>query len=335
MGEDNAMLEVVSSLLDVQKQLTERVTRLEETNQELLVRLEIMRRLIDNLPYEVLDDREKQGYQYPRFEKNEEIVRRIREDGASMARFGDGEFAIMRGEKRHEFQRNDERLSERLWQVIRSNEPGLIIGIADNFGSLWKFSDEGAYDIRLYMTREIRAFLDSFVDRNRVYADGYITRFYSVLRDNKGDGPAKRLKQLRSMWEGRDVIMVEGAQTRQGVGNDLFDNTKSIRRIIGPATSSFDRYDEILNACLEEKDDSVLFLIALGPSAGVLAYDLMMNGYQALDIGHLDMEYEWYLAGQGQRTPIPGKYNNEFKNGDQVEDIHDPEYETQIIARCL
>ena len=38
-----------------------------------------------------------------------------------------------------------------------------------------------------------------------------------------------------------------------------------------------------------------MIIIALGPTATVLAYDLAKEGYQALDMGHFDIEYEWYL----------------------------------------
>lgn len=79
--------------------------------------------------------------------------------------------------------------------------------------------------------------------------------------------------------------------------NDLFDNAASICRIEAPATSSFDRYDEILNAALNYAEKDTLFLVALGPTAEVLVYDLFKNGYQAVDIGHCGSEYEWYLNG--------------------------------------
>lgn len=57
-----------------------------------------------------------------------------------------------------------------------------------------------------------------------------------------------------------------------------------------------------------------------------------MHGYQAVDIGHLDLEYEWFLVGQGKRVPVAYKYNNEVSGGNRVSDIHDPIYESQIIA---
>ena len=66
----------------------------------------------------------------------------------------------------------------------------------------------------------------------------------------------------------------------------------------------------------------------------MLAYDLTVEGYQALDIGHLDLEYEWFLAGKGERTNVPCKYNNETEGGNEVEELHDPVYESQIIEDC-
>ena len=36
-------------------------------------------------------------------------------------------------------------------------------------------------------------------------------------------------------------------------------------------------------------------------------------GYQSLDIGHLDIEYEWYLRKSLDRVSIENKYVNEAK----------------------
>ena len=59
-----------------------------------------------------------------------------------------------------------------------------------------------------------------------------------------------------------------------------------------------------------------------------------MEGYQALDIGHIDLEYEWFLAGKGGRVPVLYKYNNEVAGDDNAKELHDPVYERQIIADC-
>lgn len=91
----------------------------------------------------------------------------------------------------------------------------------------------------------------------------------------------------------------------------MFSGAESIQRIIGPAENAFHAYDKILECCKDQAKDK-LFLLALYPTATVLAYDLCKMGYQAVDIGHIDLEYEWFLKGQGCRTEIVGKYNNEL-----------------------
>lgn len=141
-----------------------------------------------------------------------------------------------------------------------------------------------------------------------------------------------RFQNWKKVWDGRNVIIVEGAESKVGVQNDLFDNVASLHRILAPAINSYDRYNDILQCALNNAKDNDLFLIALGPSAGVLVYDLIIAGYQAIDLGHLDLEYEWFLRGKGERVPVPYKYNNEFPGDERACSISDDLYESQIIA---
>ena len=53
-----------------------------------------------------------------------------------------------------------------------------------------------------------------------------------------------------------------------------------------------------------------LILVALGQTATVLSYDLAKLGYWAIDIGHVDIEYEWFLRGAKDKLPVAGKYVN-------------------------
>ena len=76
----------------------------------------------------------------------------------------------------------------------------------------------------------------------------------------------------------------------------------------------------------------MLFLIALGPTATVLAYDLFKAGYQAIDIGHVDIEYEWWRMGARCKVKLERKYVNEAPNGNLVADAGE-EYNKQIIAK--
>ncbi len=288
----------------------------------------------DNLRYELnVPALKDESVFYPNFYSIEETITDIINNRKSLARFGDGEFALMSNVERQKFQRLDPKLTNRLKEVIQADEKGFLIAIADNYGDLSQYNAPGRAGIRQYMTPEVRLQHKQFIDLNRIYHNTYLSRPYALFADNHTDAPKHRFEALKQIWNERDVIMVEGSLTGLGVGNDLFDNATQIRRIEAPAESSFDKYDEILAAALQHAKRDTLFLIALGPSAGVLAYDLYKAGYQALDIGHLDLEYEWFLAGTGTRCEVKNKYNNEYPGGNQVEEIKDPTYLSQIICK--
>ena len=78
-----------------------------------------------------------------------------------------------------------------------------------------------------------------------------------------------------------------------------------------------------------------LILLALGPTATVMAYDLTKLGYQAIDIGHIDIEYEWFLQKAKSKIAIKNKFVGEAKDGRNVENIEDIKYFGEIMARIL
>ena len=328
---------VVDDLSQMVNQLVKIVADEQSKRIDLNNKFYVQNAVVDNMKYELNDpENEKCDFFYPTFRSDEETIRLIVEEGKSLGRFGDGEFSIAFDIEKHAFQKTDERLKQRIWQVLHSSNDNYIIGIARNYGLLDRYTTSAADGIRLYMTEDVRKMHRAILPPDIVYTDAYISRPYVMHADNKTDAPLKRFEALKTIWEKKNVIMVEGAKTRLGVGNDLFDNAKSIKRIIAPAVNSFDRYDDILESCIRYGKECDLFLIAIGPSAGVLAYDLSENGLQGIDIGHLDLEYEWFLAGEGRRTKVAHKYNNEINGGrDEVIDIEDEVYQSQILCECI
>ena len=74
--------------------------------------------------------------------------------------------------------------------------------------------------------------------------------------------------------------------------------------------------------------------MALGPTATVLAYDLFKAGYQAIDIGHVDIEYEWFLRKATKKIKIESKYVTEVKEGrENIQEVKDEKYKNEIVAR--
>lgn len=332
------------TLLKIVEEMQKKVNRLEKENQlliqgqkQLIEWCELNQRdnayFQDNIEYELRDAFCHSSSDFlPRVCDGEIVVEKIINERKSLARFGDGEFSAIAGRVRHRFQTQaDEGLKQRLIEVLQSNNKDLLIGIANNYGSLKEYNAQAKREIRCYLNPQVRKEHLRLLDPERIYYDAYVTRPYVMYADQQTDAPTKRFENLKRIWNNRDCIFVEGQFTGLGVGNDLFDNVGSVKRILGPAENAFSRYQDILECCLSQKKDD-LFLLALGPTATVLAYDLCKAGYQAVDIGHIDLEYEWFKRGEGCRTPVEGKYNNELEGGDRPAGIEDENYKRQIIA---
>jgi len=291
---------------------------------------------LENMPYEIYDKITDGSLylQIPTIKSADETLDKILQFKCSLSRFGDGEFSVMNVSRIH-FQNPSPKLAQRLKEVIASDNPNLLIGLPDCFGSLDKFTPPVVDFWRKWMSRK-REMVYSHLDVNRVYYNAFLTRVYMPF--NKTDEHYKNcseyFKKIKNIWAGRDIVICEGEGTRFGMFNDLLDGAKSISRIICPARSAFDKYDEILSAFDDISSDK-LVLAALGPTATVLAYDLCKKGYQAIDIGHLDVEYEWFLRKDVEGTPLEFKYVAGSSKGRKVHRLEDPEYKRQIIKRIV
>ena len=160
-----------------------------------------------------------------------------------------------------------------------------------------------------------------------------ISRFYLPYTD-KSDCELI-VKKLKQLFKDRDVLIVEGENTRFGLGNELLSLAKKVSRILCPPKNAYKIYNKILER-IEQENKNQLVLLALGPTATILAYDLAKEGYQAVDIGHMDIEYEWYLRKADRKIDIENKAVNEV-SGVVNKEIKDKElkamYESQIIDR--
>lgn len=210
----------------------------------------------------------------------------------SLARFGDGEFNLMLG-KSIGFQEANQTLSRRLSEVLSNQIENLEIGLPKTFGSLKAYKKEASKFWKAYMGIN-RFSIIKRINLSRIYCNTNMTRFWTGYK-NESEVP-EIVKKYKKIWQNRDLIFVEGNLTRMGVGNDLFSNAKSIRRILCPSKNAWDRYDEILDSITKiENKKNVLFILALGPTATVLAYDVCKLGVQVLDLGHIDVQYEYFL----------------------------------------
>ena len=257
----------------------------------------------------------------------EETLKYIWMHKCSVARYGDGEMKLIRGIDMA-FQRKDSRMGNRLTQILQGNSKKLIVCLPGVFGNLSAYRDYDRKNWAMHLAKT-RSDWYKFINKEIVYYDAFISRFYMPYKD-KSRAP-EMLKLWKMIWEGRDILIVEGEKTRLGIGNDLFDNVHSIKRVLCPNIGAFAIYDKILNE-VRNFSTGNLVLLALGPTATIMAADLSEEGYQAIDVGHIDVEYEWMRGGATEKVAVTNKYVNEAVDGKDIGECEDPEYQKQIVA---
>ena len=262
----------------------------------------------------------------------EDTLNEIIYNNKSISRFGDGEFNLIFG-RGIKFQKTNKNLSKRLKEVLLSNEKDLLIGIPDSLN--FEYLNNLIPRTKRFWKKWIKKnkFKLIFLHKKVNYYSSFISRFYIIQKDKSN--VQKYIKKLKKIWEKKDVLIIEGEKSRFGVDNDLFDNIKSIQRILCPSKNAFFIYNKILKEALKT-DKKNLILLVLGPTASVLAYDLYKAGYQVIDIGHVDIEYEWFIRNVTSKIIIKGKYVNEVKGGNKnIQNVKDKNYYNQIIAKVL
>lgn len=263
---------------------------------------------------------------------SEETIAYILKNNCSIARYGDGDMGLMMKTSAVGYQQISDSLANALQDVFTNTSKNLLICMPYPMVSTREFKKHGKKFWKYWTIENKERVMTIIREKMKAeykFGDSFLSR---PVTGYKSSQKAKKLfPLLKMLWNDRDVIIVEGSGTRMGIGNDLFSNTKSIKRILCPAENAFDVYPRILKTCIENYNGE-LILMALGPTATVLASDLSKHGIQALDLGHIDIQYEWYLHGNNYQ-PVLGKYTNEAHDGRVVEDCLDKTYLSQIIEK--
>lgn len=224
----------------------------------------------------------------PMFSELETIERVI--DGASLSRFNDGEYNLMIGIHKRAYQQLNAKLVCRLKEIINTDHPNVLIGIAgvrnfDNLGDIW----------RKFIIRKGNRTLRLFSPDRRYYSSSVAGMLNTSGRDLEYN-----LALFKRIWEGKKVLFVVGKNSRFFIVEELFDNVQTYEFVYAPPKNAFSSYQEILED-IRQYDKDWLILISLGPTAAVMAYDLALEGYQAIDFGQVPSVY--HRAKYGTRYP--------------------------------
>lgn len=228
--------------------------------------------------------------EFPKVLTIQETLNEILENKQSIARFGDGEFNLLLDNKKAQniFQTKNNKLKERLIEVLNSQNKKLIVCITPIVSKEYSkilLEKEPKFWERYWLAKweEVKEYFKV----KKIYGNAMISRvdvFYEC-----------QLEEIKKIWENKDIVFVYSKEGRFEKRKELFDNIKSSKEIFVPAKEAFNSYEIILEECKKESKEK-LFLLAIGATATILAYDLTLEGYQALDIGHFPNSYQEYLG---------------------------------------
>jgi glycosyltransferase family protein len=236
-----------------------------------MINQERMSLIVENLKYELKDD--LYSLTVPKIKTPEDTIRDLIENKKSISRFGDGEFMLAFGQS-IPFQKYSPELGTRLKEILISKRD-IPVGI----GRYFFYSLRNALPLIKTFVRtwvyENREKMLKLMDLNKQYYSTEFSQLYMTYREYDYE---VHFKNVRKIWEKRDVVIIQGKGVLNNFKYNVFDNTSSLEHLIAPSKDAFLEYESILKKAIEiPKDKLVIFI--LGPTATVLAYDLANLGY--------------------------------------------------------
>lgn len=258
----------------------------------------------------------------------QETLEYVKTKQISIARFGDGEVKLMAG-RSIAYQDYDKGLAERLKQIITiPDNDKLLVCLPDVFERKERYNDA----CKSFWQQHLEQYQDFYAEvitDGKCYGSAFVSRPYMDLADKSVS--KTHFQNMKELFANKNILIVEGFYSRSGVGNDLVQGAKSVERIICPSRNAYSKYEEILDAIMQRGRDK-LILLMLGPTAKVLAYDLAFEGYWAVDIGHIDCEYEWYRMGAEHKIKFHNKHTAEVNYDEHIELYSDDIYVKEIAV---
>ena len=198
-------------------------------------------------------------------------------DGASIARYGDGELKMASHDAGIKSQCSDAVLSKRLREIL-IDSGRCLVGIPNLHSETPKMAFWGKH------ARYSRLLVD------RPYASSFITRPDSAPWINR----PKYWAKVESLWRGRAVTLVRGSGKSLTAERLSEWGAGEVTEILAPRQHAWAEYRSLL----ERIGTPERALLCLGPTATVMAVDLCAKGVHAIDLGHLGMFAKKYHAGE-------------------------------------
>lgn len=215
----------------------------------------------------------------------QETLNRVLSGNLSLARLNDGELGILAGFGIYPpdsdwTQRYSRALRMRLEEVLASERDDLLVAVPPPWVFLASSEEAKEHGVLYTMWTEARMLLHRFLKEGRPYGDANVfipfhhedfdwQRFHSYLSTKDVVIVTGGISKLFDVSLGRRTFFVETGK------HDAFEHYTEIRM----------RLANLIDAEALAKKDT-LIMASLGPTAGVLALDLVGEGWQVWDTGH-------------------------------------------------
>ena len=253
-------------------------------------------------------------------------------------RFGDGEIKWMNCVGSNSFEPISESLKDELMSLTNIEDQNLLFGINSRiFLKRMLFKDKKTKEYYYRFSKRFHDFLLNTFSPNHYYLEGSISWHFRETKHSKNHYK-KYFNYAKRLWNNLDVLIVEGSEVRNGVGNDLFDNARSIKRIHCPQQCSFEKKDLICNSIIKaiKNYNFDIILFSIGPTSKIIIESLRHKKTKArlLDFGSFDLDYTFFI--NNQKTPCKINVKNvpflDDKSGKQIVlDFDEKTYNQQVV----
>lgn len=196
--------------------------------------------------------------------------------GKSIARFGDGEFNLVRGGNCVS-QRAVPGIQLELRNILLSHDPRLLVAIP-------RIDERSPKNVN--WTKCCSHYGDH-LSRKKQYFSAFITRPDSA----PWIATTEYYELIESLWKGQDITMVYGSERSLSLDFPPMQSAKSINVVKTDYAHTYHRIDEIERDIHLAGNERVLLMC--GPTATCLAARLADDAFHAVDLGHIGM---WWMA---------------------------------------
>lgn len=207
-----------------------------------------------------------------------DTIKELQNSSKSIARYGDGEISLI-NKTGIAFQEYNPELGQKLFRILKNNQNNLLVGI--NYHYFYPEYDilsasNLAKEFYIKNVPSLRRNLLKFINLNSKYysADLYLEKYKE-----------QTFIESKKIWDNKEIVLI----TCENL-------IKNIKYIFIPNKNCYSETKYVYQE-IEKYGKDKLYILQAGPSATVWASELANMGYRALDLGHLQKQYDFYKQG--------------------------------------